>query len=208
VKHNARKRGVACALAVAALVSHTPAWPYQITITAGPKSIYLQVGVGNMTGLYRSGGTPGNNSTVNNVSVSLTSAQIGTGTVAMTTDSPVSTSPYDAFPVCTIPAMVYIGGFYRAPAGTVNNATLTATAPTTLVNSAGQSLPMSSISWTTIYRGVTISSGAFTGGTQTLNTYQQNTWFEDCYAFSYANTSTAVQYGTFSAQVTYTLTSP
>src|SRR5215207_8999571 len=105
---------------------------FVVTITAGTKSLFLQVGAGTMTGgNFSSGGTPGNNSTINRVSVTIPAANIGAGTSAMTTDSTVTASPYDSFAFCTVPAQVYVGGFYRTP-GTGANATLTATAPVSL----------------------------------------------------------------------------
>lgn len=184
---------------------------FVVTITAGTKSLFLQVGAGTMTGgNFNSGGTPGNNSTINRVSVTIPAANIGAGTSAMTTDSTVTASPWDGFAYCTVPSQVYVGGFYRTP-GTGANATLTATAPASLVNATGNTIPFNTISW--VSGGAqdataTIPSGTFVGGaSQTLLSITRNTWFESCLQFNYANAQ-LVGSGTFTGRVSYTLTSP
>jgi hypothetical protein len=184
---------------------------FVVTITAGTRSLFLQVGAGTMTGAdFNSGGTPGNNSTINRVSVTVPAANIGAGTRAMTTDSTVTASPYDSFAYCTVPAQVYVGGFYRTP-GTGANATLTATAPASLVNATGDTIPFNTISW--VSGGAqdataTIPSGTFVGGaSQTLLSITRNTWFESCLQFNYANAQ-MVGSGTFTGRVSYTLTAP
>jgi hypothetical protein len=205
----ARTAVVAAALALAA----TAAPAYVVTITAGTRSIYLQVGTGTMAGgNFSSGGTPGNNATVNTVSVTVPAASLGTGAQAMTTNSAVTSSAYDGYAFCpvTTPATsVYIGGFYRTP-GAAANATLTVAAPANLVSGA-DSLPFSTISWVSVGNGdatPTFPSGTFAGGTtQTLLSVTRNTWFETCMQFSYAN-SAVFPAGTYTNRVTYTLTSP
>ncbi len=184
---------------------------YQVTITAGTRSLYLQVGVGTLTGgTFSAGGTPANNSSVNSVSVTVPAANLGAGTRPMTTDSTVTASPYDGFAFCTVPSQVYVGGFYRTP-GTGAAATLSATAPTALVNASGDTIPFNTVSW--ISGGVgdnpaTIPSGTFVGGAaQTLFSVARNNWFESCLQFNYAN-SQLVPAGTFSGRVTYTLSLP
>lgn len=186
---------------------------FVVNITPGPRSIYLQVGVGTMTGgTFNNGGTPGNNATVNRVSAAVTAANLGAGTVAMTTDSTVTASPYDGFNFCSIPAQVYVGGFFRTPGSSSSaNATLTATAPSALANGSGDTIPFNSISWISGGNGdatATIPSGTFVGGApQTLLSVTQNTWFESCLQFNYANAQ-VVPAGTFTGQVSYTLTAP
>jgi hypothetical protein len=186
---------------------------YVVTITAGTRSIYLQVGTGTMAGgNFSSGGVPGNNATVNGVSVTVPAAALGTGSQAMTTDSAVTNSPWDGFAFCPVTApatSVYIGGFYRTP-GTGANATLTVTSPANLVSGVNN-LPFSSISWVSSGNGdatPTVPSGTFAGGsTQTLLSVARNTWFESCMAFNYAN-SAVFPAGTYTNRVTYTLTVP
>jgi hypothetical protein len=184
---------------------------FVVTITAGTKLI---VSAGRRRNHDRRqlqyGGTPGNNSTINSVSVTVPAANLGAGTRAMTTDSTVTASPYDSFAFCTVPAQVYVGGFYRTP-GTGANATLTATAPASLVNATGDTIPFNTISWVSGGASdttATIPSGTFVGGaSQTLLSVTRNTWFESCLQFNYANTQ-LVGSGTFTGRVSYTLTSP
>lgn len=196
---------LACALAAPA--SHA----YVVTINPGKKSLFLQVGAGTMTGGdYSSGGTPGNNATINRVSVTVPAANLGTGTQAMTTDSTVTASAYDSFVFCSVPSQVYVAGFYRTP-GAAANATLTATAPAALVNATGNTIPFNTVSWISGGAGdatPTIPSGTFVGGAaQTLLSVTRNTWFESCLQFNYANTQ-LVPSGTFTGRVRYTLTAP
>ena len=201
--------GAFAAAALLAAASHA----YVVTITAGTRSVYLQVGTGTMTGgNFSSGGVPGNNATVNSVSVTVPAGSIGSGTQAMTTNSAVSNSPYDGFAFCpvTTPATnVYVGGFYRTP-GAAANATLTVISPASLVSGA-DAIPFSAISWVSGGNGdatPTIPSGTFAGGTtQTLLSVTRNTWFESCLQFNYAN-SAVFPAGTYTNRVTYTLTVP
>ncbi len=194
-------------LALLAPASHA----YVVTITAGTKSLYLQVGVGTISGgTFSAGGTPANNGTINSVSVTVPVANLGAGTRAMTTDSTVTASAYDGFAFCAVPAQVYVGGFFRTP-GASANATLTVTAPNNLVNIAGDTIPFSTVSWISGGTGdatPTIPSGTFVGGAaQTLLSVTRNTWFESCLQFNYANTQ-LVPAGTFKGRVSYTLTAP
>ncbi len=189
-----------------------PAAAFTVNITAAnPKALYLQVGVGSFTGNYSSGGTPGNNSTINTVSVSVAANAIGNGTAQqMTTNSTAANSFYDGYAFCNLPAQLYIGGFYRNTA-TTGGATLTATAPGNLVNGAGDTIPFTQIRWTSSGNGDTgaqpFPAGAFTGGTQTIGTISRNQWAESCHTFSYLNSS-FVAAGTYNGRVVYTLTSP
>jgi hypothetical protein len=184
---------------------------FSVSITPGTRSLFLQVGSGTMTGgNFSSGGIPGNNATINRVSVTVPAASLGAGSLAMATDSTVTASPYDGFAFCTVPTQVYVGGFYRTP-GTGANATLSATTPASLTSTSGSSIPFSTVSWVSAGasdRGSTISNGTFFGGaSQTLLSIARNTWFESCLQFSYANAQ-LVGSGTFTGRATYTLTAP
>lgn len=197
----------ACAL-------HGSALAFTIGISPGnPRAIYLQIGVGGFTGTYRGGGTPGNNSTVNLVSVTVPAAAVGTGAVqSMTTNSTAGTSSYDGFEFCNTPAQLYIGGFYRFNSNAAGAAaTLTATSPANLTNSAGDTIPFTQISWTSSGNSDSgaqpFPAGAFTGATQTIGTIQRNQWAESCQTFSYANSAIRAA-GTYNGRVTYTLTAP
>lgn len=183
---------------------------YVVTIAPGTKALFLQVGNGTFTGTYSGGGTPGNNATVNQVSVTVPANVLGNGTSqAMTTNSTQTASPYDNFGFCTVPAQVYVGGFFRIPSGS-STATLSVTSPASLTNGLGDSIPFNGVSWVSGGAGdavPTIPSGTFTGATQTLYTFASNTWAESCLAFNYANTS-VVPPGTYNGRVTYTLSAP
>lgn len=206
------RAGLALGALAALLTPATVTRAFTVNIAAAnPKAIYLQVGVGTFTGLYSTGGTPGNNATVNTVSVSVPAAQVGNGTAqAMTTNSTASNSFYDNYAFCNLPAQLYIGGFYRNTA-TTGSATLRVTSPTNLVNATGDTIPFTQISWTSSGNGDTgaqpFPAGAFTGGTQTIGTIARNQWAESCHTFSYANSAMRAS-GTYTGRVTYTLTSP
>lgn len=205
----------AVALAAAVIASAGPTWAFTANITAAnPRAIYLQVGVGRFTGgNFNAGGVPGNNPTVNLVSVSVPASAVGTGAAqAMTTDSTVGASSYNGFVFCNTPAQLYIGGFYRYnnnAAGTA--ATLTATAPANLVNTAGDTIPFSQISWTSSGNSDSgaqpFPAGTFTGAAQTIGTIARNQWAESCHTFSYANSAVRPA-GIYTGRVTYTLTAP
>lgn len=179
------------------------AWTY--TIGAGAKTVYLQVGDGTQSG----------SATINTVSVSVAAAQLGNGTaLPMATNSTQTTSSIVATTVCS-PAtgQVYIAAAYRSPSATIPTATLTANAPTNLVNASGDTIPFTTISWTASTVGAAdttptaIPSGTFTGGLQTLRSVTANSWVENCHTFSYSN-ATVRAAGTYTGRVTYTLTSP
>lgn len=203
------RRAVIAGLALGTLAQAQAAQAYVITITGGPRSIYLQVGAGGYTGVYTSGGRPGNNSTVNVVSVTVPSGVVGSGAPqTMTSNSNVSQSPIDGFVFCNPPSQVYIGAWSRPGPGS-GVATLTVTAPANLT-SGGDAIPFSQISWVMSGNGDTIfqfPNGSFTGGTQVLATFPANTWKEQCMTFSYANTIVPAA-GTYSGRATYTLSLP
>ena len=193
---------------------------YTVTIAAGAsKGVYLQIGVGTLTGAsnYGNGGTPGNLATVNKESVTVAAAAVGNNTAqAMTTDSAVAQSSYDGYTYCTAGTQLYIGSFYRNPAAT-GAAILTATVPATLTNATGNTIPFSQISWTSAGNGDTAGNGflpeVFPGGTfvnggvQNLGSVPLNKWAESCWTFSYAN-SLVPAVGTYTGRVLYTLTTP
>ena len=207
--------------AAALLLSHASATSaYTVTIAAtSPKAVYLQIGVGSLTGTatYNSGATPGNTATVNKASVTVPAAALGNKTAqAMTTDSGVSQSSYDGYTYCTAGTQLYIGAFYRNPA-TTGAAVLTATVPATLTNATGNTIPFSQISWTSTGNGDTVANGflpeVFPGGTfvnggiQNLGSVPLNRWAESCWTFAYGNTLIPAV-GTYTGRVLYTLTTP
>ena len=180
-----------------------------LTVSPGPKTVYLQVGNGSYTGFYNSGGTPLNNPQINVVSVTVPATAVGRGTAqSMTSDSTQSASFYDNFAVCNPPAQVYVGGWARLPSGT-GTAVLSVTSPANLVNGTA-TIPFNRISWTSTANGnatADIPAGTFVGGTQTLTNIAAGTWVENCLTFSYANTSVVAQ-GVYTGRVTYSLALP
>jgi hypothetical protein len=205
------------------------AWAYTVTLTpASPKAVYLQVGNGTFAGptncmgsgsdCYSSGGTPVNNGTVNTVSVTLATAVVGNGTAqAMTTNSTQADSFWDGYAYCTVPAQLYIGGFYRTTGAATAAAQVTATVPAALTNGTGGTIKFSQISWTSSGNGDTAANGFLpeifpggtfvNGGTQTVGSMASNTWNESCWNFSYLNTAVPGA-GTYTGSVLYTMTSP
>ncbi len=190
-------------LATVAALAATPASAWVLTLTAGSKQLFLMVGVG----------TPAaNNATINTVSVSVPAASVGTGVgQAMTSDSTQSTSPYDNYVVCNPPAQVYVGGSYRQPNATTGAAaaTLQVTTPANLTSGA-DAIPFSQISWTSTANGNTaadIPAGTFNGGTVVLANFARNTFVENCFTYSYANTA-VVPAGTFTGRAVFTLAVP
>jgi hypothetical protein len=195
-------------LLLGAMLLSGVAQAYVVTINPGPRAVYLRVGDGAFTGQYQSGGTPGSLATVNVVSVAVPAAAVGNGTLQAMTTAARLTSDLDGFAFCNA-GQVYIGGFYREP-GNVGTASLIATAPTSLTNAAGDTIPFSQISWTSTGNGDAsepIPAGTFSGGAQTLTTFPVNTWRESCHGFRYAN-GVVVAAGVYSGRVVYTLSAP
>jgi hypothetical protein len=188
---------------------------YTATLTAvAPQMIYLQVGNGTFTGgnytpIQGNGqptGTPGNNATVNTVSTNLTLAAVGNGTPQpMTTNSTATQSFWDGYTYCSVPAQLYIGGNTAA-------AQVTATVPAALIDTTGDTLPFSKISWTSSGNGdfgaEPFPAGTFVnGGVQTVGSMASNTWNESCWTFSYLN-NTVPKSGVYSGTVIYTMSTP
>jgi hypothetical protein len=185
---------------------------YVVNINPGPKSAYLRVGDGSITGgTFSQGGTPAANATVNTVIVNVPAATIGNGVDQAMTGSGRLNSDFDGFAFCNA-GQVYIAGYFRQPSAGAQSATLTVTAPTSLINATGDTIPMSQINWTSSGNGdgaavQPIPAGSFTGGTQNLASFVQNTWRESCHSFFYGNDA-VVAAGTYNARVTYTLATP
>ena len=197
------KRVRTCLLMGALCGAGVSACAFTATITQGSKALYLQVGTGTMSGT---------NTTVNLVSATLSMADVTSGSaVTMTSDSPITTSPYDGWSFCNVPQQVYVGGFNRYKNKHGSSASLSVSAPSALTNAAGDTISFGTISWTVSGNGDTVNAfpdGSFTpGGTVFLYTMPANQWAEGCMAFSYSNAS-VVGAGTYIGRVTYTLTVP
>lgn len=195
------------------LVVAPVAQAFIVAINPGTRAVYLRVGDGAFTGTYQGGGIPGNLTTVNRVSVSVAANAVGNGVdQPMTSSATQTTSNWDGYVFCNLPAEVYIGGFFRRP-GSSGTATLTATAPANLTSPGGTTIPFSQISWLSTGNSEDASTpqpilaGAFTGAAQTLASFPGNTWRESCHSFRYAN-DTVVAAGVYTGRVVYTLVAP
>ena len=128
----------------------------------------------------------------------------------MTTNATQASSFYNGFAFCNVPAEIYVGGFMRRP-GIGRNGTLTVTTPSALTDGAGDTIPISQISWTSDGNAdlgtEPFPAGTFSGGTQTLANWTTNTWEESCHTFSYANAS-IVASGVYTAVAVYTMSMP
>jgi len=204
-------RGV---LAAVSVFMAAPAFAYTATLTpAAPQEIYLQVGVGAFTKDYIDGGQPEQNTTINSETVSVPPAAIGNKTAqAMTTNSTATQSYWDGYTYCSVPGQLYIGGFFRTTGATTAAAQVNATVPASLVDSTGDTIPFSTISWTSSGNGDAgaepFPAGTFVnGGVQNVGSMASNTWNESCWTFSYSNT-TVPRVGTYTGVVLYTMTAP
>lgn len=216
-KRRARRRAALAGALAAALVgtlAGNRATPFTATLNpAAPLTVYLQVGVGSFTNDYIYGGQPEKNTTINTVSVSVTSAVLGNRTPqAMTTNSTAAQSYWDGYTYCSVPGQLYIGGFYRTTGGTTASAQVTATVPAGLTDGSGDTLPFSNIQWTSSGNGDSgvepFPAGTFVnGGAQTVGSMASNTWNESCWTFTYLNNSVPPA-GTFTGVVLYTLSAP
>lgn len=199
-------------LALWALMCATHSLAYVVNIGTGTRAVYFRVGDGLITGgNYNSGGTPATGGAVNLVQVSVAAANVGNSVEQTMTGSGRLTSDYDDFAFCNT-GQVYLGGFFRLNTTATQNATLRVTAPASLVNATGDTIPISQIRWDSSGNGDTgtqpIAAGTFTGGTQTLATdFLRNTWRESCHTFVYRNQQIPAA-GTYNVRVTYTLATP
>jgi hypothetical protein len=199
------------AMLAIALLLPASAHAFVVSILRGPAAIYLQVGNGAFSGFYSTGGTPGSNPSVNEVSVTVPSAALLTGAdQQMTSNSTQAASFYDGRIFCAPPAQVYIGGFYRVNNQGNRTAVLSVTTPPFLVSATGDTIPFSQIRWTSSGDGGSaqpVPSGTFmAGGTQFLAGFYRNTWRESCLTFYYLNDPASA--GSYQGRVTYTLSAP
>src|SRR5260221_5657890 len=139
--------GFAAIAAVAALGALCEARAFSVNIGTGTRAIYLQVGNGSFTGTYSAGGTPGTNASVNQVTVTVPAAVLGSGAAQqMTSNSTQATSFYDNFTFCNPPVQVYIGGCYPPP-GTHGTPPPALPSPSAnLVNAGGATIPFTHVS--------------------------------------------------------------
>ncbi|MBX3608411.1 MAG: hypothetical protein KF871_00830 [Hydrogenophaga sp.] len=191
------------------LSGSSAAFAWSLTMSSASRRVYLHVG---------NGVEAGDSGTINVVSVTVPSNQLGNGTpLAMTSNSTQSRSLQgDNYLTCPTPAsQLLIGASYQrnnAGGGSAPmSATLSVSSPATLINTSGDSIPISEVSWTVSAPGSSvpniIPAGTYNGGTQFLATIPANTYIENCHSFSYANSAVRAA-GTYTATITYTVTSP
>jgi len=205
------KKNLPLLTAILLVVSSGTSSAFVATITASnPRAVYLRVGDGAYSGTAAANGTPQNLATINLVSTVVPAAQVGNGTPqTMTSNATQAQSFYDNFAFCNLPNEVYIGGFYRRN-GTTGSATLTVTAPASLLNTQGDSININQISWTSSGNQdgnavQPIPAGTYSSGATVVANFPVNTWRESCHSFQYAN-SAVVGSGDYTARITYTLT--
>lgn len=197
----------ALGLVLLAVLPLASAHAWSLNLDAASRRVFLHVGNGSLNA---------NNPTINLVSVNLTGAQLlGGAPQAMTSNSTQSQSLYgDNHTTCPTPAsQIMVGASYRRSNGGDGpaSATLGVTSPTHLVSAAGDTIPFSQISWTVAAPGSgvpnVIPAGTFSGAAQTLASVPANRYIENCHSFIYANSAIRAA-GTYTGQVTYTLSSP
>ena len=210
----ARKAAGAC-LALLCVAEMAAAHAWSLSVTAGPRRLFLHVGNGALSGSSAGtlNGTLGTSGIVNTVRVDVPFAQLGNGTaLPMTSDSTQNVSLYaDGYTTCPNPAsQVMVGAGFRRNSGNAN-ATLTVASPANLSNASSDTIPFNQISWTVSAPGSgvpnVISAGSFNGGSLTLATVRGNTYLENCHTFSFANGAVRAA-GTYTGRVTYTLAAP
>lgn len=204
----------ALAICLPLLAAMPAAQAFIVNISSGSRAMYLRVGDGVYSGRFDSGGTPGSGGGINTVSVTVPAAVLGNGSnQAMTSNATQTTSNYDGYLFCNLPAQVYVGGFNRGNGSSGGSGVLTVSAPSSLTNASGDTIPFTQISWTSSGNSESSSTAqpfpanSFTGGTQSVGTFPVNTWRESCHTFSYGNDN-FVAAGTYTGRVTYTLTAP
>src|ERR1035441_810537 len=204
----------ALGIAVLLMAVSGSASAYTATLTpASPQELYLQVGVGSFTNDYIYGGQPGQNTTVNSVTATVAPGVVGNNTPqAMTTNSTATISYWDGYTYCSVPGQLYIGGFFRTTGAATAAAQVNATVPASLADSTGDTIPFSTISWTSSGNGDSgaepFPGGTFVnGGVQNVGSMASNTWNESCWTFAYSN-GTVPRVGTYTGVVLYTMRAP
>ena len=198
------------AAATLLLVALPSALAWSLPLAQASRRVYLHVGNG-----VQAGNTSATSGPINVVSVDVPATQLGNGAaLPMVSDSTQSNSLQgDNYLTCPTPStQLLIGASYqRNNNGAPASATLRVSSPATLTNANGDTIPISEISWTVSAPGSgvpnVIPAGTFNGGSQVLATIPANIYIENCHTFSFANTAVRAA-GTYTARITYTVTSP
>jgi len=201
-------RSIAALMLIA--VGSPAAFGWSLSLNQASRRVYLHVGNGAPAGNSSSTSGP-----INVVRVTVPASQLGNGVAqAMTSNSTQANSLQgDNYLTCPTPSsQLLIGASYqRNNNGAPASATLRVSSPPSLVNATGDTIPISEISWTVAAPGSgvpnVIPAGTFNGGSQFLATIPANTYIENCHTFRYANSAVRAA-GTYTARVTYTVTSP
>ena len=91
--------------AVALLLVAGSANAFVANINPGTRTLYLRIGDGSFNGIFNNGGTPANNATINRVFVTVPAIELGNGVEqVMATNGTISTSHYDGYTFCNVPA--------------------------------------------------------------------------------------------------------
>lgn len=183
------------------------AWVLDIG-TSSTRQLFLQVGVG-----HADASQWGSNvTTVNQVSLNLSANQLGNHVPhTMSSDSSQTSSAYNGAAICQVPEQVYLGAAYQRADSQTDAAQLLVTAPLTLVNATGETIPFTQLSWSSTTLGGSgstgLPAGSFSGGMQNLASVTAGTMLETCLTFRYANHLLPAA-GTYTGRVVYTLSTP
>jgi len=202
-----RRRARLVALALLAcpgwVAGNALAW--SLPINGATSRVFLHVGTGT---------ADNNNNTVDRVTADLTPAQLLSGAAQPMVNSGGQSRSLsgDNFATCPTPAsQVLVGASYRRNGNSTQQATLSVSAPANLVSVAGDTIPITEISWTVAAPGSpvpgVIRAGTFAAGQQQIATVPPNTFIENCHSFRYANSAIRAA-GTYDGTVTYTLSTP
>jgi hypothetical protein len=176
------------------------------------RKVYLHVGNG---GPFPSATTRAGS--VAQVSVEVPPSQIASGNelpMRVTSGGQTNSLSGDNYPTCSdASTQLLIGAAYQRPGNGSGGAQaqLTVTAPASLSNGLGQTIPIAELRWTVSAAGSSepdaIRAGRFAPGTQTLASISRNRYHENCHTFFFQNSALRPA-GTYTATVTYTITAP
>ena len=198
-------RGRPLVLGLLGLVLAGSAHAWSLSVAAASSRVFLHVGTGTANA---------NNPTVDRVTADLTPAELLARNPKVMTSSGMQSNSLsgDNFATCPTPStQVLIGASYRRNNNGQGQAVLSVNAPASLVSAAGDTIPISEISWTVSAPGSPvpgiIPAGTFSAGQRQLATVPPNTFIENCHTFRYANSAIRAA-GTYTGVVTYTLSTP
>lgn len=198
-------RWVAWGFGLAGVLAGPPAGAWSLSVGAASSRVFLHVGTGTSNA---------SNATIDRITADLTPAELLAGAPKTMLNSGQQSNSLsgDDYLTCPTPAtQVLIGASYRRTGNGAGQAVLNVSAPASLVSAAGDTIPISQISWTVSapnspVPGI-IPAGTFVGGQQRLASVPPNTYIENCHTFRYANSAIRAA-GVYDGTVTYTLSTP